>query len=140
VLVEQDPPPPKSWLVEGGAIMAQSSSAEFDPGADILKDAGFQRPVTSGNVFATLDLPPGKYRININRIAYGVGQPTIANNSSFWIGSSQHTLSSGAILGVPYRYEFYISLLSTTTIKVQANGNGSANIGVSAGVTAVRLA
>ncbi len=120
--------------------MAQLTTSDFVPEADIRKDAGFEMPVTAGNVFATLTLPSGKWRININRIAYGNGSPTIANNSSFWVGSSQHTLSSGAILGVPYRYEFFLSLDGVTAIKVQANGNGSANIGVSAGMTAIRLA
>jgi len=120
--------------------MGQLAVHEMDPAGDILKDSGFQLPVVMGNVFCTLTLPPGKYRIDINRIAYGTGAPTIANNSSFWIGGSQHILSSGAILGVPYRYQFFVVLDGSTAIKVQANGNGSANIGVSAGITAVRLA
>lgn len=115
------------------------TEGQFDPTADILKDAGFQMPVTAGNVFATLTPPAGKYRVNINRIAYGVGTPSVANNSSFWVGAVQHILSSGAILGVPYRYEFYVVLDGSTVIKVQANGNGSVNIGVSAGMTATRL-
>lgn len=120
--------------------MGQMAVHEFEPTSDILKDAGFQLPVTAGNVFATLTPPVGRWRININRIAYGSGAPTIANNSSFWVGGSQHILSSGAILGVPYRYEFFLALDGATVIKVQANGNGSANIGVSVGMTATRLA
>jgi hypothetical protein len=120
--------------------MGQMGVHEFDPGTDILKDAGFQLPVVIGNVFATLTPPTGKYRVNINRIAYGTGQPTIANNSSFFVGNVNHTLSSGAILGVPYRYEFYVLLDGLTAIGVKANGNGSANIGVSVGITATKLA
>lgn len=120
--------------------MGRNASHEFAPESDIRKDAGFQLPVTAGNVFATLTPPRGVWRININRIAYGSGSPTIANNSSFYVGSTQHTLSSGAVLGVPYRYEFFLDLDGATTIKVQANGNGSANIGVSVGLTATRLA
>ena len=120
--------------------MGQMAVHEFAPESDIHKDAGFELPVTAGNVFATLTPPRGKWRININRIAYGSGAPSVANNSSFWVGSSQHVLSSGAILGVPYRYEFFLDLDGDTIIKVQANGNGSANIGVSAGMTATRLA
>lgn len=120
--------------------MGQMSVHEIAPESDIRKSAGFQSPVTAGNVFATLTPPSGKWRININRIAYGNGTPSIANNSSFYVGSNQHTLSSGAILGVPYRYEFFLDLDGSTVIKVQANGNGSNNIGVSVGMTATRLA
>lgn len=120
--------------------MGQMGVHEFDPGSDILKDAGFQLPVTLGHTFATLTPPPGKYRININRLAYGNGTPSVANNSHFFVGDSTHTLSSGAILGVPYRYEFYVVLDGETPIGVKANGNGSANIGVTVGITATRLA
>jgi hypothetical protein len=119
--------------------MAQMSMTQFSPGSDILKDAGFELPVTLGNVFCTLTPPAGKYRININRIAYGGGNPSIANNSHFFVGASVHNLSSGAILGVPYRYEFYLTLDGATAIGVKANGNGSANIGVSVGITATPL-
>lgn len=119
--------------------MGQMSVHEFEPGSDVTKSAGFQLPVTIGNIFCTLTPPAGKYRVNINRIAYGNGTPTVANNSSFFVGASLHTLSSGAILGVPYRYEFYLQLDGSTAIGVQANGNGSANIGVSVGITATRL-
>lgn len=117
-----------------------ASVTQFDPGRDILKDAGFQLPVTAGNVFCTLTPPAGKYRININRIAYGSGNPSIANNSEFFVGSSAHTLSSGAGLLIPYRYEFFVELDGATAIGVRAIGNGSNNIGVSAGITATRLA
>jgi hypothetical protein len=116
------------------------SVSDIDPGDDIIKDAGFQFPVTAGNVFCTLTPPPGKYRIDINRIAYGNGTPTVANNSSFFVGANTHTLSSAAGLLVPYRYQFFITLDGSTDIGVRANGNGSANIGVSAGITATRLA
>jgi len=120
--------------------MGQMAVHEFAPESDIRKDAGFQLPVTAGHVFATLTPPSGRWRININRIAYGNGTPTIANNSSFNVGSSAHTLSSGAVLGVAYRYEFFVELDGNTAISVTANGNGSANIGVSVGMTATRLA
>lgn len=120
--------------------MGQMSVHEFNPGSDIIKSAGFQIPVTAGHVFATLTPPAGVYRVNINRLAYGNGSPSIANNSSFWVGASQHVLSSGGILGVPYRYEFYVKLDGSTAIEVRANGNGSANIGVTVGMTATRLA
>lgn len=119
--------------------MGQMSVHDIEPTTDILKDVGFQLPVVAGNVFATLTPPAGKYRIDINRIAYGNGTPTIANNSSFFVGANSHTLSSGAILGVAYRYQFFVVLDGSTAIGVRANGNGSANIGVSAGITAVRL-
>lgn len=110
------------------------------PTADILKSAGFQIPVTIGNVFCALTPPAGSYRIDINRIAYGNGTPSIANNSHFFVGANVHNLSSGAVLGVPYRYQFFIYLDGVTAIGIKANGNGSANIGVSAGITATRLA
>lgn len=119
--------------------MGQMAVHEFDPTASIIKSAGFELPVTAGHTFCTLTPPAGNYKININRIAYGNGVPSIANNSHFFVGSEEHTLSSGAILGVPYRYEFYIQLDGVTAIGIKANGNGSANIGVSAGITALRL-
>ncbi len=120
--------------------MGNFSTDAFDPASDIIKDAGFQIPVTAGNVFCTLTPPAGRYRININRIAYGTGTPSVANNSQFFVGSTNHTLSSGAILGVPYRYEFYLTLNGSTAIGVKAVSNGSNNIGVSVGMTATRLA
>lgn len=120
--------------------MGQMAVHEFDPETDIRKSAGFQLPVTAGNVYCTITPPAGRWRININRIAYGNGTPSIANNSSFFVGATLHVLSSGAILGVPYRYEFYLKLDGNTAVGVQANGNGSNNIGVSAGITATRLA
>lgn len=119
--------------------MAQLSTSSFDPGPDILKDAGFELPVTAANTFCTLTPPAGKYRININRIAYGSGNPAIANNSHFFVGSVNHVLSSAAALGVPYRYEFYVVLDGATAIGVRSINSGSAAIGVSAGITATRL-
>jgi len=119
--------------------MGQMSVHDIEPTGSIIKDAGFQLPVTAGNVYCTLTPPPGKYRVDINRIAYGNGTPTVANNSYFFVGATNHVLSSGAILGVPYRYQFYLALDGLTAIGVKAIGNGSANIGVSAGITAIRL-
>ena len=119
--------------------MGQLSVHEFEPTADILKDTGFELPVTAGNVYCTLTPPPGKYRIDINRIAYGTGTPSVPNNSHFFVGSSNHVLSSGAILGVPYRYQFFLVLDGVTAIGVRSINAGSNNIGVSAGITAIRL-
>lgn len=116
-----------------------SVSRNFTFGTDILKSTGFQEPVTAGNVFCTLTPPAGRYRININRIAYGTGTPGIPNNSYFFVGASNHTLSSGAIIGVPYRYEFYVQLDGATAVGVKAINNGSNNIGVSAGITATPM-
>lgn len=120
--------------------MAQISASSFEPGPDILKDAGFQLPVTANNVFCTLTPPPGKYLVEVRRLAYGNGTPSVANNSYFFVGTSNHTLSTGAILGVLYHFEFYVELDGSTAIGVKSIGNGSANIGVTAGITATRLA
>lgn len=120
--------------------MSQMAVHEFDPTSDILKDAGFKLPVVANDVFCTLTPPAGKYRIDINRIAYGSGSPSIANNSVFFVGSSDHVLSSAAALAVPYKYQFYVRLDGSTAIGVRALNNGSPNIGVTAGITATRLA
>lgn len=105
----------------------------------LIHDAGFQLPVTAGNTFCTITPPAGRYRIDVHRMAYGNGTPSIANNSHLAIGSNNYTLSTGAILGVEYWWQFFVELDGTTSVSVVANGNGSANIGVTAGITAVQI-
>lgn len=119
--------------------MAQHSATQFAPETDIRKNAGFQLPVTAGNIFCQLTPPAGHYRIDIHRIAYGSGNPSVANNSQFFVGSNNHTLSTGAVLGVAYSWQFFVQLDGNTAVGVSAIGNGSANIGVSCGITATRL-
>jgi hypothetical protein len=119
--------------------MGQMSVHEYAP-HDPLHDAGFQLPVTAGNVFCTLTPPSGHYRIEIHRLAYGTGTPSVANNGRFFVGATEHTLSSGAALGVPYFFTFYVQLDGATAVGIKAVNNGSANIGVTASITATRLA
>lgn len=109
------------------------------PRADLYHDAGFQLPVTAGHVFCTLTPPAGDYRVDVRRLAYGNGTPSIANNSYFFVGSDQNVLSTGATLGVEYVYQFFVKLDGVTAIGVAAVGNGSANIGVTCGMTATPL-
>lgn len=105
----------------------------------IIHDAGLQSPVTAGHVFCTITPPGGRYQIDIHRIAYGNGTPSVANNSHLSIGANDYTLSTGAVLGVEYWWQFYVELNGSTPLSVVANGNGSPNIGVSVGITAVQI-
>lgn len=105
----------------------------------IIHDAGLQLPVTAGHVFCTITPPAGRYRIDIHRIAYGNGTPSIANNSHLAIGANNYTLSTAAALDIEYWWQFYVELDGNTAVSVVANGNGSNNIGVSAGITAVQI-
>lgn len=123
----------------GSSINNVTLTREETASSGLLHDAGFQSPVTAGNIFCELTPPAGNYRVILNRLAYGNGTPSIANNSYFFIGGDQYTLSTGGILGILYRYEFYITLDGSTSIGLAAVGNGSANIGVTAGITAIRL-
>ena len=109
------------------------------PTGSLLHDAGFQIPVTAGHVFCTVTCPAGSYRIRVNRLAYGTGAPSIANNSRLFIGSAQHTLCTGGILGIWYEYDFYVTLDGTTAVEVRSIADGSPNIGVTASITAIRL-
>ena len=109
------------------------------PTGTLLHDAGFQFPVTAGNVFASVTCPAGSYRIRINRLAYGTGAPSIANNSRLFVGDDEYTLATGGILGVWYEYDYYVTLNGTTSIELRATGDGSANIGVTASITAIKL-
>lgn len=112
---------------------------QYIPDADILTDTGFQFPVVANTVFCQLTLPAGHWRIDVTRLAYGTGSPQIANNSHFFVGGTNHTLTTGGILGVLYSYQYFLTLNGSTTIGVRSIGNGSANIGVTAGITAIRL-
>lgn len=112
---------------------------QYIPEADILTNTGFQFPVVANTVFCQLTLPAGHWRIDVTRLAYGSGTPSIANNSHFFVGDVNHTLTTGGILGVLYEYQYYLTTDGVTTIGVRSIGNGSANIGVTAGITAIRL-
>ncbi len=109
------------------------------PTGTLLHDAGFQIPVTAGHVFCSVTCPSGSFRIRINRLAYGTGAPSIANNSRLFVGDDEYTLCTGGILGVWYEYDFYVTLNGTTAIQLRAVGDGSPNIGVTASITAIKL-
>ena len=68
------------------------------PTGTLVHDAGFQLPVTSGHVFASITCPAGNWHIHVNRLAYGTGAPSIANNSRLFIGNDEYTLATGGIL------------------------------------------
>lgn len=109
------------------------------PTGTFLHDTGFQIPVTAGHVFASVTCPAGSFRIRINRLAYGTGAPTIANNSRLFVGDTEYTLCTGGILGVWYEYDFYVTLNGTTSIQLRAVADGSPAIGVTASITAIKL-
>ena len=109
------------------------------PTGTFLHDAGFQIPVLAGNVFCTLTPAAGSYRIRVNRIAYGTGLPSLANNSRMFVGSDSYTLATGGILGVWYEYDFYLTLNGSTAVQLRAVANGSPNIGVACSLTAIKI-
>ncbi len=120
--------------------MPESSVAasEYLPDA-VYHDAGFQLPVTAGHVFATVTPPAGKYYVHIDRVAYGTGTPGIANNSYFAVGAAQYILPTAAALDINYDFDFWVQVDGKTALQVVAVGNGSNNIGVTAGLTATRI-
>lgn len=105
----------------------------------ILWDASFQIPVTAGHVFATLTPPAGYYHVHIDRVAYGSGSPSIANNARFNVGSTAYVLATAAALDINYDFDFYVRLDGSTTISVTAAADGSPAIGVTVGMSAVRI-
>ena len=109
------------------------------PTGTLLHDTGFQIPVTAAHVFCTVTCPPGSYRLRVNRLAYGTGAPTLANNSRLFVGSDSYTLCTGGILGVWYEYDFYVTLNGTTSAEIRSVSDGSPNIGVTASITAIKL-
>lgn len=106
-----------------------------------LHAAGSVLTPGAGAAICTLSAPPaGLYRVDIHRMAGGSGTPTLFNNGAFRTTSGLNfVLPSVAVLEIPYSFTMYIQANGTDDFSVNSVLAGSANITISASITATRI-